>query len=168
MGKKKQRLNPDEETEPEPNPINGNTDDSHSNKKLKKKKNKKIKTNEIPTVSIAVPASIIDNVPTLELATRVPISISLSFPTQKYHFCSKNENLIHSEYNFFFFWFSLFSWLVKLLVPRPFFESMRFLMMFYTFSYVTLIIIIIIIVIVIIMLLIERNVAYYYCYHYVA
>jgi hypothetical protein len=106
MGKKKQRLNPDEETEPEPNPINGNTDDSHSNKKLKKKKkNKKIKTNEIPTVSIAVPASIIDNVPTLELATRVPNSISLSFPSQKHHFCSKNENLIHSEYNFFLFVF---------------------------------------------------------------
>ncbi|KAK2458339.1 putative methyltransferase C9orf114 [Trifolium repens] len=72
MGKKKQRLNPDEETEPEPNPTNGNNEDSHSDKnlKLKKKKNKKIKTNEIPTVSIAVPASIIDNVPTLELATR--------------------------------------------------------------------------------------------------
>jgi hypothetical protein len=107
MGKKKQRLNPDEETEPEPNPTNGNNEDSHSDKnlKLKKKKNKKIKTNEIPTVSIAVPASIIDNVPTLELATRVPNSISLSFPSQKHHFCSKNENLIHSEYNFFLFVF---------------------------------------------------------------
>lgn len=84
MGKKKkQRLTTDAETEPESNPINGNIDDSHSNKKLKKIK--KNKTNEeIPTVSIAVPASIIDNVPTLELATRVPISKLLSFPSQKH------------------------------------------------------------------------------------
>ncbi|GAU14883.1 hypothetical protein TSUD_46760 [Trifolium subterraneum] len=78
MGKKKQRLNPDADAEPEPNPINNanNEDDSHSNNKLKKKKNKKIKTNEIPTVSIAVPASIIDNVPTLELATRLASQIA--------------------------------------------------------------------------------------------
>lgn len=57
----------DAEVEPH---LNADTDDdSHVNKKLKKtKKNKKKK---IPTVTIAVPASIIDNVPTLELATRL-------------------------------------------------------------------------------------------------
>ena len=100
MGKKKkQRLTTDAETEPESNPINGNIDDSHGNKKLKKIK--KNKTNEeIATVSIAVPASIIDNVPTLELATRVSISKLLSFPSQKHYFYSKNQNLIHSAYVF--------------------------------------------------------------------
>lgn len=72
MAKKKQRQQTTD-AEPELNADNGNSDDSHAKKKLKKKK----KTNHIPTVSIAVPASIIDNVPTLELATRVPISESL-------------------------------------------------------------------------------------------
>ncbi|XP_004496766.2 uncharacterized protein [Cicer arietinum] len=64
MAKKKQRLTTDAEAEAEVN-----SDDSHPKKK-KLKKNKK-KTNDIPTVSIAVPASIIDNVQTLEIATRL-------------------------------------------------------------------------------------------------
>ena len=65
------------------NTNNDDSDDSHNKKKLKKK-NKKMK---IPTVSIAVPGSIIDNVPTLELATRVlsiqdpPFSIFSIFPS---------------------------------------------------------------------------------------
>ncbi|XP_058769638.1 uncharacterized protein LOC131643441 [Vicia villosa] len=74
MGKKKQRLATDADAAPELDPINGNNDESHSKKKLKKQK--KNKTNEIPTVSIAVPASIIDNVPTLELATRLASQIA--------------------------------------------------------------------------------------------
>ncbi|CAI8604750.1 unnamed protein product [Vicia faba] len=74
MGKKKQRLTTDADAAPELDPINGNNDESHSNKKLKK--HKKNKTIEIPTVSIAVPASIIDNVPTLELATRLASQIA--------------------------------------------------------------------------------------------
>ncbi|CAK8573757.1 unnamed protein product [Lathyrus sativus] len=74
MGKKKQRLTTDADAAPELDPITGNNDKSHSKKKLKK--HKKIKTNEIPTVSIAVPASIIDNVPTLELATRLASQIA--------------------------------------------------------------------------------------------
>ena len=97
--------------EPELNTNNDDSDDSHNKKKLKKK-NKKMK---IPTVSIAVPGSIIDNVPTLELATRVlsiqdpPFSIFSIFPS------------------FFLILFSLFSWLVKSLVPQPFSESTRLL-----------------------------------------
>ncbi|KAI5400939.1 uncharacterized protein LOC127097142 [Lathyrus oleraceus] len=74
MGKKKQRLTTDADAAPELDPITGNNDESHSKKKLKKQK--KNKTNEIPTVSIAVPASIIDNVPTLELATRLASQIA--------------------------------------------------------------------------------------------
>ncbi|XP_061376526.1 uncharacterized protein LOC133318543 isoform X1 [Gastrolobium bilobum] len=66
MAKKKKQQRTYAEVEPELNGKNGDSDDSHNKKKLKKKK-----TSQIPTVSIAVPASIIDNVPTLELATRL-------------------------------------------------------------------------------------------------
>lgn len=128
MAKKKQRRqSTDAAAEPELNPNNGNSDDTHNKKKLKKEK----KTNEIPTVSIAVPASIIDNVPTLELATRVPIS--------KWPFFLFLFHSLYSDYILFLF--SLFSWLVKLLVPQLFFESMRLLMLLSTFSHVILIII---------------------------
>lgn len=67
MAKKNKKQATEGEVEPELNTNNDDSDDSHNKKKLKKK-NKKMK---IPTVSIAVPGSIIDNVPTLELATRV-------------------------------------------------------------------------------------------------
>ncbi|KAG4998390.1 hypothetical protein JHK85_029829 [Glycine max] len=67
MAKKNKKQATEGEVEPELNTNNDDSDDSHNKKKLKKK-NKKMK---IPTVSIAVPASIIDNVPTLELATRL-------------------------------------------------------------------------------------------------
>ncbi|XP_057424997.1 uncharacterized protein LOC130718427 [Lotus japonicus] len=71
MGKKKKKEGTDSDVEPELNAANnGNIDDSHHKKKHKKKKKMK-KTNQLPTVSIAVPGSIIDNVPTLELATRL-------------------------------------------------------------------------------------------------
>ncbi|KAG4907744.1 hypothetical protein AAZX31_20G130900 [Glycine max] len=67
MAKKNKKQTRDAEVEPELNTKNGENDDSHNKKKLKKKRMRK----KIPTVSIAVPASIIDNVPTLELATRL-------------------------------------------------------------------------------------------------
>jgi len=67
MAKREKKQTTDTEVEAELNGNNGDNDDSRSKKKLKKKNKKK----EIPTVSMAVPASIIDNVPTLELATRV-------------------------------------------------------------------------------------------------
>ncbi|NP_001242411.1 uncharacterized protein LOC100786821 [Glycine max] len=67
MAKKNKKQATEGEVEPELNTNNDDSDDSHNKKKLKKK-NKKMK---IPTVSIAVPGSIIDNVPTLELATRL-------------------------------------------------------------------------------------------------
>ncbi|KAE9611656.1 hypothetical protein Lal_00011477 [Lupinus albus] len=68
MGKKNKRR--DEDAEPKLIVKNGNSDDS-PNAKKKHKKNKNKNRNELPTVSIAVAASIIDNVPTLELATRL-------------------------------------------------------------------------------------------------
>ncbi|KAK7357507.1 hypothetical protein VNO80_16795 [Phaseolus coccineus] len=67
MAKRDKKQRTDTEVEAELNGNNGDNDDSRSKKKLRKK----IKIKEIPTVSMAVPASIIDNVPTLELATRL-------------------------------------------------------------------------------------------------
>ncbi|XP_050220272.1 uncharacterized protein LOC126670561 [Mercurialis annua] len=78
MGKKKKRAEsePEPDTEPNrhqtPDAVNG---DGDSGKKIKKKK-KKEKPNEIegkekPTVSVALPGSIIDNTQSLELATRL-------------------------------------------------------------------------------------------------
>ncbi|KAL9317401.1 hypothetical protein ACSQ67_013918 [Phaseolus vulgaris] len=67
MAKRDKKQRTETEVEPELNGNNGENDDSRSKKKLKKKNKRK----EIPTVSMAVPASIIDNVPTLELATRL-------------------------------------------------------------------------------------------------
>ena len=126
MAKKNKKQATEGEVEPELNTNNDDSDDSHNKKKLKKK-NKKMK---IPTVSIAVPGSIIDNVPTLELATRVlsiqdpPFSIFSIFPS------------------FFLILFSLFSWLVKSLVPQPFSESTRLLKLLCSLHFHILLIII--------------------------
>ncbi|KAJ4722405.1 Methyltransferase C9orf114 protein [Melia azedarach] len=82
MGKKKKRAGLELEPAPElQEAINNNEsqnvdgDDSHDNKKHKKNK-KRDKQNDdapkdVPTVSIAVPGSIIDNTQSLELATRL-------------------------------------------------------------------------------------------------
>ncbi|QCE12023.1 hypothetical protein DEO72_LG10g3262 [Vigna unguiculata] len=67
MAKKNKKQTTDTEVEAELNGNNGDNDDSRNKKKLKKNSKRK----KIPTVSMAVPASIIDNVPTLELATRL-------------------------------------------------------------------------------------------------
>ncbi|XP_047181557.1 putative methyltransferase C9orf114 isoform X2 [Vigna umbellata] len=67
MAKKNKKQTTDTEVEAERNGNNDDNDVSRNKKKLKKNKKKK----KIPTVSMAVPASIIDNVPTLELATRL-------------------------------------------------------------------------------------------------
>ncbi|TXG71991.1 hypothetical protein EZV62_000570 [Acer yangbiense] len=82
MGKKKKRaeLEPepelvdDRETRNELDPANG--DSNEKTKKKKKKKKKRDKQNddaskELPTVSIALPGSIIDNTQSYELATRL-------------------------------------------------------------------------------------------------
>lgn len=136
MGKKNKRTGAD--AGPELNATNGHCDDSQNAKKLKKKKNtekEKVKDQDeagkqIPTVSIAVPASIIDNVPTLDLATRVTaISNAVSF-----YFIFKNNLLLFILPHIYFFFFS---WLVKSLVPQLFFESTRLLMLS-TFSHLTL------------------------------
>lgn len=126
MAKKNKKQATEGEVEPELNTNNDDSDDSHNKKKLKKKRMRK----KIPTVSIAVPASIIDNVPTLELATRVlsiqdpPFSIFSIFPS------------------FFLILFSLFSWLVKSLVPQPFSESTRLLKLLCSLHFHILLIII--------------------------
>lgn len=52
---------------------------SYDNKKKKKRKRDQLNDGapiEVPTVSVAVPGSIIDNTQSLELATRVPLSLS--------------------------------------------------------------------------------------------
>lgn len=72
--------------------VNG--DSQNLQKKKKKKKNSKTtkenggEADGIPTVSIAVAGSIIDNAQSLELATRVrtlsPLSIFISIPTFRF------------------------------------------------------------------------------------
>lgn len=71
----------DDNTEPETKLelVNGDSDDQNKKKKKKKKRDREkndVVVEERPTVSIAVPGSIIDNAQSLELATRVIISIS--------------------------------------------------------------------------------------------
>lgn len=95
MGKKKKRDEPEavEASNAEASEVLElvNGDDSHQTKQEKrKKKKKKHKGDEkgaspageprasvIPTVSVAVPGSIVDNAQSLELATRVFLSLSL-------------------------------------------------------------------------------------------
>uniref|UniRef100_A0A2N9HAC4 Uncharacterized protein n=1 Tax=Fagus sylvatica TaxID=28930 RepID=A0A2N9HAC4_FAGSY len=90
MAKKKKRARAESESQPEldadnvkkPEPQN-EVELVHEAKKKKKKKkqNNKADNDEAkltPTVSIAVPGSIIDNAQSLELATRVPLSLSLA------------------------------------------------------------------------------------------
>ena len=83
MAKKKKRIDGEAQQVNEPhNEENANGDD-HAMKKLKKEKKRKVEkekheTKETPTVTIAVPGSIIDNAQSLELATRVyPLSFCL-------------------------------------------------------------------------------------------
>lgn len=95
MGKKKKRDEPEavEASNAEASEVLElvNDDDSHQTKQEKRKKKKKHKGDEkgaspageprasvIPTVSVAVPGSIVDNAQSLELATRVFLSLSLS------------------------------------------------------------------------------------------
>ncbi|KZV33592.1 hypothetical protein F511_34360 [Dorcoceras hygrometricum] len=72
MGKKKKR---DYEAEGpnDPSLANGASQSSEKQRKKKSKKTEDVKSpaNEMPTVSIAVPGSIIDNAQSLELATRL-------------------------------------------------------------------------------------------------
>lgn len=95
MAKKKKRARAEAESQPQPQPqnevelvVNGDSNDNEKTKKKKKKKQKK-QTNkadndheeeeakEIPTVTIALAGSIINNAQSLELATRVPLSLPL-------------------------------------------------------------------------------------------
>jgi hypothetical protein len=145
MAKKKKRARAESESQPEldadnvkkPEPQN-EVELVHEAKKKKKKKkqNNKADNDEAkltPTVSIAVPGSIIDNAQSLELATRVPLSLSLAsrLVTEKIYYLNKaslfaasKQRVVSYFSNFFFFGF--LSWLVRLLVPQPFSESMRF------------------------------------------
>lgn len=79
MGKKKKRAESEAEAEQE-NKIDIVNGDSH--KKDKKKKHKFDKAALIPTVSVAVPGSIIHNAQSLELATRV-FSLSVFSPSKQ-------------------------------------------------------------------------------------
>lgn len=83
MAKKKRRgeaeagRDGDKEIDSHDDFANGATDGAETRKKEKKKKKRNMERNgvepkEIPTVSVAVPGSIIDNAQSLELATRVP------------------------------------------------------------------------------------------------
>lgn len=80
MGKKKKRAELEEEpqTTSENHEPQNELDLLNNKKKKKKKRDKQIDdaSKELPTVSIAVPGSIIDNAQSLELATRV-ISLSI-------------------------------------------------------------------------------------------
>ncbi|KAL5541623.1 hypothetical protein UlMin_009333 [Ulmus minor] len=75
MGKKKKREGEEENQKPENEveQLELSNGDSQKKRKRKKKKDKKEddEPKEIPTVSIAVPGSIIDNAQSLELATRL-------------------------------------------------------------------------------------------------
>lgn len=64
---KKRRNEAVEEREEVEGLLNGET----KREKKREKKNKKKQGNEIPTVTIALPGSIIDNTQSFELATRV-------------------------------------------------------------------------------------------------
>ena len=87
MAKKKKRARAESESQPELDADNVNKPEPQNEvelvheakkKKKKKKQNNKADSDEaklIPTVSIAVPGSIIDNAQSLELATRVPLSL---------------------------------------------------------------------------------------------
>lgn len=134
MGKKKKRAEIDAEAEAERNKleleelING---DSHTKMKKKKKKKERNETEKEvnqakgkPTVSIAVPGSIIDNAQSLELATRV---IILSYTLYSL--------FLTINYDTIFLPFFFFSWLVRLLAPRPYFGSMRSLLCFNPLTY---------------------------------
>jgi len=124
MGKKQKRAEAETEAEriendKAENELELTNGDSHKKKK-KRRRNKERderdkEAKEIPTVSIAVSGSIINNAQSLELATRVlyPLYFSIS--------------IFSSIFNCFNFSVFVFSWLVKLLVPRLYFESMRFL-----------------------------------------
>lgn len=79
MGKKKKRAESEAEAEQE-NKVDIVNGDSH--KKEKKKKHKVDKGALIPTVSVAVPGSIIHNAQSLELATRV-FSLSVFSPSKQ-------------------------------------------------------------------------------------
>lgn len=88
MAKKKKRTDSEAETEAnEPQNEELANGDTHKMKKKLKQKEKKKKiemeddeSKEIPTVSIAVPGSIIDNAQSYELATRVlPFPLCLGF-----------------------------------------------------------------------------------------
>ncbi|TQD97568.1 hypothetical protein C1H46_016828 [Malus baccata] len=75
MGKKKKRAESEAEAQPEENKVDIVNGDSHQKDK-KKKKHKFDGPAVIPSVSIAVPGSIIDNTQSLELATRLASQIA--------------------------------------------------------------------------------------------
>lgn len=83
MGKKKKRRS-DFEAETENNAAENETERINGNSRSKKKKNKthkdKCQATDIPTLTIAVPGSIIHNAQSLELATRVIFPLSFSSP----------------------------------------------------------------------------------------
>lgn len=76
MGKQRKRINGEESYPIENHESNAEVNSCDEEKKKKKKKKRKeeqkdVDLNQTPTVSIAVPGSIIDNTQSLELATRV-------------------------------------------------------------------------------------------------
>ena len=83
MGKKKKRRS-DFEAETENNTAENETELINGASRSKKKKNKthkdKYQATDIPTLTIAVPGSIIHNAQSLELATRVIFPLFLSLP----------------------------------------------------------------------------------------
>lgn len=83
MGKKKKRRS-DFEPETEQKTVEDEAESINGESRSKKKKNKTqrdmFQAMEIPTVTVAVPGSIIHNAQSLELATRVIFPLPLSFP----------------------------------------------------------------------------------------
>jgi len=116
--------------------------DGNGSEKTKTKKKKQKKTQEpadkengkaeseqiVPTVTIAIPASIIDNAQSLELATRVMFSSSFLPPSLFLSARPRARVWVCTTFSvatLFYNILHIFSWRVKLHGQRPFIESMR-------------------------------------------
>lgn len=149
MGKKQKKAEAETDAERVENDKAENElelDNGDSHKKKRRKKNKErneidrevIEAKEIPTVSVAISGSIINNAQSLELATRVlhPLYLVFLFFKRNYSRVISYSVVVFFYYVIFNilvffvvvfdFLLTFFSWPVKLLVPRLFFELMRF------------------------------------------
>lgn len=110
MGKKKKRTEAEAEAEAlEPEIKADDIVNGDSHKKTKKKKHKNDKAALIPTVTVAIAGSIIHNAQSLELATRVLLSLTIQTDLASILLISLP---LHFSNHFSFFSFNL-SWPVR-------------------------------------------------------